>query len=96
LSELDDIHELAGRYRSTDRFMARELDIDLLLYDQLQVVSPELTLPREDILHYGFVLLPLCEIAPTLIHPVTGIAIEQHLASFDPGDHMIKLVEVDI
>ena len=48
----------------------RTLDLDLLLYGSL--VEPELRLPREDILRYAFVLRPLAELAPELVHPVSG------------------------
>lgn len=44
----------------------RILDLDLLLYDQVTMNSPELTLPHPRMHERGFVLLPLAEIAPTL------------------------------
>lgn len=44
----------------------RVLDLDLLLYDQVIMNSPELTLPHPRMHERGFVLLPLAEIAPTL------------------------------
>ena len=48
----------------------RVLDLDLLLYGSL--VDPELRVPRHDVLRYAFVLRPLSELAPRLVHPVTG------------------------
>ena len=52
------------------RFSARTLDLDILLYDDL--VNDELAIPRDEILKYAFVLLPLFELAPDVKHPVTG------------------------
>ena len=52
------------------RFSARTLDLDILLYDDL--VNEELAIPRDEILKYAFVLLPLSELAPDAKHPVTG------------------------
>lgn len=52
------------------RFSARTLDLDILLYDDL--VNDELAIPRDEILKYAFVLLPLSELAPNAKHPVTG------------------------
>ena len=48
----------------------RTLDVDLLVYGS--VVDPELRLPRSDVLRYAFVLRPLADLAPELVHPVTG------------------------
>lgn len=48
----------------------RTLDLDLLLYGS--VVDPELGLPRSDVLRYAFVLRPLADLVPELVHPVTG------------------------
>jgi 2-amino-4-hydroxy-6-hydroxymethyldihydropteridine diphosphokinase len=45
----------------------RVLDLDLLLYDDLQLDTPELTLPHPRMQERGFVLLPLAEIAPELL-----------------------------
>ncbi len=54
-----------------DRGGSRTLDLDLLLYGQR--VDAARRLPRADILSYPFVLAPLAEIAPALVHPVTGL-----------------------
>ena len=69
LDVLQSIENDAGRVRKENRWGARVLDLDILLFDQLTINSERLTIP-----HYGlklreFVLLPLVEIAPTLILP---------------------------
>ena len=51
---------------------ARQLDIDILLYDQLVGVIDGVELPRGEILHNAFVLRPLAELAPELVHPVAN------------------------
>jgi 2-amino-4-hydroxy-6-hydroxymethyldihydropteridine diphosphokinase len=61
-----------GRDQS-DRSGSRTLDLDLLLYGAR--VDAMRRLPRADVLRYPFVLAPLAEIAPGLIHPVTGVPI---------------------
>lgn len=71
-NELEEIHELAGRERNGERFGPRTLDLDLLLYDDLVQDAPGPTLPREDVVKYDFVLVPLVELAPDLRHPVDG------------------------
>lgn len=60
-----------GRRRSPyTRWGSRELDIDLLLYDQLVINEPGLTVPHPHMHERDFVLGPLAEIAPQLVHPV--------------------------
>ena len=48
----------------------RTLDLDLLLYDDLVLETPDLTLPHPRLHERAFVLVPLAEIAPDAIHPV--------------------------
>ena len=55
---------------------SRTLDVDLLLYGS--TVDPALGLPRIDILRYAFVLRPLTELAPRLVHPLTGRSMASH------------------
>lgn len=92
--EIQRIHDLAGRERGDDRFAARALDIDLLLYGDLVVDEPALQLPRPDVLEYSFVLRPLAEIAPELVHPVTGRTIGEHWQECDAERHPLTLVDV--
>ena len=61
-----------GRDRSGPRFSPRTVDLDLLLYDDLVLKEEGLELPRDEITKNAFVLLPLEEIAPQLIHPLSG------------------------
>jgi 2-amino-4-hydroxy-6-hydroxymethyldihydropteridine diphosphokinase len=63
-----------GRVRGEQKFSARTLDVDLLLYDDLNL-QPEHNLPHHDIVAYAFVLFPLADIAPTLIHPALQCSI---------------------
>ena len=83
LREIERIHEMSGRCRGPEKYSSRPLDIDLLLYDAMVDPSPPLRLPRRDILEYGFVLRPLADIAPDLVHPVSGRTIGAHWREFD-------------
>lgn len=67
-----------------DRSGSRTLDLDLLLLGDR--VDAARRLPRDDILRYPFVLAPLAELAPALIHPVTGAAIADVWAECAAGD----------
>jgi len=67
LNELEDRH---GRVRNVAKFSDRTLDIDILLYDDLYLVSPLLKIPRAEIMTFPHVLKPLADLAPRLLHPV--------------------------
>lgn len=65
------IEDEAGRMRSV-RWGARTLDLDVLTYDDLVWQDPQLTLPHPGIVYRRFVLDPLVEVAPELVHPMLG------------------------
>ncbi len=61
-----------GRRRGADKYAARPIDLDILIYGTLEAQSKDLSLPSEDIKTRSFVAIPLAEIAPDLIVPGTG------------------------
>ena len=76
LAELQRLELLAGRERPW--FNApRTLDLDVLLYGELQLNDPVLTLPHPRMLERAFVLLPLAEIAPRLVSAQQLIRVEK-------------------
>jgi len=92
--EIERLHELSGRVRGGEKWASRPLDIDLLLYDDLVIDKPPVRVPRSDILDYSFVLRPLAELAPDLVHPVTGKTMLQHWQEFDEASHPLELAEL--
>jgi 2-amino-4-hydroxy-6-hydroxymethyldihydropteridine diphosphokinase len=93
ITTLREIEAAHGRTRSDARFGPRTLDLDLLLYGDALVDIPGLRLPRAEITQYNFVLMPLVEIAPGLIHPGTGERFADLWAAYQ-GDK--ALIPVDL
>jgi 2-amino-4-hydroxy-6-hydroxymethyldihydropteridine diphosphokinase len=73
------IERQCGRERSGDGYASRTLDIDVLFYDDRVMAGERITVPHPRLQDRRFVLVPLAEIAPGLIHPVTGKSIKELL-----------------
>jgi len=70
----------------------RSIDLDLLLYGGISVNEENLVVPHPHLAERRFVLQPLCEIAPDLLHPLTGKTIHELLASLKSDETVVKLL----
>jgi 2-amino-4-hydroxy-6-hydroxymethyldihydropteridine diphosphokinase len=91
LHDLEDRHQ---RNRDAPKFSDRTLDIDILVYDDLYLVSPALSLPRGEILSAAHVLKPLADLAPDLVHPVCRKTISAIWEAFPKQTSKLTLIDL--
>lgn len=86
MAALLQIEQDMGRIR-TEKMGPRTIDIDILLIDDQVIQLPNLVVPHPLLTERRFALMPLEEIAPFLLHPITGKTIRHHLHHCtDSGD----------
>lgn len=84
LARMREVERRLGRDRAVEqRWGPRTLDLDLLAYDDIQLDTPELTLPHPRMFERAFVLIPLVEIAPDRV--IGGIRVRDALARVEVG-----------
>lgn len=89
LNEMFSIQVRAGRTSDTVRFGPRVLDLDIILYDDVVIDSPGLTIPHPRMHKRLFVLKPLCDIDPTVIHPVLKRDLKYLLDNLDDYEQTV-------
>ena len=76
LEKTKEIEKKLGRVRSYEKYQARTMDIDILLYGDIVMNTTELIIPHPRMSERMFVLRPMVEIAPDLLHPVLNRTME--------------------
>lgn len=94
LATLKQIEFAHGRPLNAKKFSARTLDLDLLCYDQLLQEEP-VELPRAEILTSAFVLRPLAELNPELVHPRLGQSVAALWQAYDDTRQPLTPVSLD-
>jgi len=83
------IERRLGRVR-TRHWGPRVIDLDLLLYGNEVLDQPDLKVPHPELLHRSFVLVPLVELDPLVVHPVTGETLLAHLSRLNNARPPVK------
>ncbi len=81
LSAVLQIELVLGRIRQPDQYISRVIDIDILFYDAIIMAEKHLTIPHPLLHQRRFVLQPLAEIVPTMLHPVFNVPVMELLHS---------------
>lgn len=84
------IEQSLGRSKK-EHWGSREIDIDLLLFHDIRMDSPELTLPHPHIKERRFVLVPLLEVVPDLVDPLSREPYSAILARLEDEGEVVRL-----
>ena len=95
IERLRGIETHCGRPRYAPKWASRTMDLDVLLYGDRVEKTSEYTLPRPDLLKRPYMLGPMAEIAPEVVHPTEQKSIRQLWKEFDGDGHVMAPVELD-
>ncbi len=93
---LREIEDSLGRDRSQPRFSPRPIDLDILIYDELELDEPGIQIPRHEILQNAFVLKPLQDIAPDTMHPTAGKSYRELWRVMEPDAPRLEVYALDL
>ena len=96
LKQLLSIEQEFGRVRDHQKWMERTMDIDILFYNDDIITTSELIIPHPLIQERNFVLIPMAQLAPMLVHPVFKKNIETLLSECSDKLEVTKQIKIKL
>jgi 2-amino-4-hydroxy-6-hydroxymethyldihydropteridine diphosphokinase len=90
LDRIQAIQRAAGRIKQTVKFGPRTLDLDIVFYEDRVVRTERLIVPHPRMHKRRFVLQPICDIDPAILHPLLGKTVAQLLSELDDHRQQIE------
>jgi 2-amino-4-hydroxy-6-hydroxymethyldihydropteridine diphosphokinase len=94
IARLRAIETQCGRPRYAPKWASRTMDLDVLLFGDRVEKTSDYTLPRPDLLKRPYMLGPMAEIAPDVVHPIAHKTMRQLWEEFDRDGHAMNAVEL--
>jgi 2-amino-4-hydroxy-6-hydroxymethyldihydropteridine diphosphokinase len=85
------VEGLCGRPGDAPRWAPRSMDLDILLYGERISHEPDMILPRPDLVRRAYMLKPLTDLAPQLVHPVLGRTMAQLWQDFTQDHELVPV-----
>jgi len=94
LSKIKRFEESTGRNTKDSHNLPRKIDIDILMVEDMVLNEKDLVIPHKEMVNRAFVLIPLNEIAPGLVHPVSFKTIRYLLKKLKTDETVIKIKDL--
>ena len=95
LDELKSVEKALGRKDKSIRFGPRILDMDIIFFDEIILKTANLVIPHPEMHKRRFVLVPVCDINPDILHPVFHKNIKEILDSIDKNKQKVYKLTCD-
>ena len=92
--KLQQVEALCGRPPNAPKWAPRTMDLEILLYGDTVSTEPGLLLPRPDLIKRPYMLKPMADVGPDVVHPTLQRTMKQLWDAFDQDGHEMKVTRI--